>query len=547
MIDYNHEVRLWEGNDGKFQVMASYAGLFKNTKVKLQKVNGSMIAIPLDFLCHDDISYISATLALPSAQNPHLPIFKPDEFYSSQSSDQLSSSSSSSKVPENKSQDSSSRFHEKAVSVAVTTKCLDNNSLNAEYYMSQHVQEKYSSRPYIRTKPLISSLIGRKSLPVVYSRPFSLSNLPDRVLVMIGFSLDVRSRIRLASTCQKLFKVLFYPEVWSSLWFLYEDLYTVNDSRIIAIAETLVKHKVQNLIESVNLDGSVITALTVINLLKYFPCLEYLSIRTCWQVFSLDLATRLDQLANDSLYGISLSHLRLGKVLLRGPVKDIRNASIDSKSYGQDVGFITHALSRLAGHLIDSDCHLCQFCNLGAAISTFDCAACGRIPLTKCYVCAPQCNRCSIRVCGTAACRQVLAKLQTFRCARCENPLSLCNTRRECIEAQKSCSKCDGVYHTQCRMNNDIYVSNKCSKCGVVCCPRCELVGCSGGCLGQWCHTCANKEDIKHCKCFIVQKSVGNSVLKRNVCRRCRRSCKNCGGGSFCVRCLGLHVAKCKS
>ncbi|KAI9026668.1 hypothetical protein CLU79DRAFT_742861 [Phycomyces nitens] len=540
MTKNNHEVRLWEGHDGKFQVMASYVSLFKNSKVKLQKVNGSMIAVPLDCLCHDDISYISAKESLALTPNPHLAIFKPDDPYS-QSSGQLPSASVY-KNPENKSQHASSRSHAKDISVAATNQCLDNNSLHVKHYMPQNVHAIDNKN--IKTRPTIP-LIGRNNFQAVYT-PCGLSNLPDRALVLIGFSLDVRSRIRLACTCQNLFKVLFYPEVWSSLWFLYEDLYIVNDAGIFALTETLVKHQVQNLVEEIILDGSTITAPTIISLLKYFPCLEYLSIKTCWQVFSYELAVRLDQLANDSMYGISLSYLRLGKVLRRGPIKDIQGLNIESKSYGQDVGFITDALSRLAGQIIDSDCHLCQFCNLGAATSTLDCAACGSISLTKCYVCAPQCNRCSIRVCGMPNCRQTAVKLQIFRCARCENPLSLCNTRRECIEAQKPCSNCDGVYHAQCRMSNDIYVSNKCSKCGIVCCPRCELTSCSGGCLGQWCHSCANKEDIKHCKCFIVQKSAGN-VLKRNVCRRCRRSCKECGGGSFCTRCLGLHVAKCKT
>ncbi|KAG0193071.1 hypothetical protein DFQ28_006665 [Apophysomyces sp. BC1034] len=51
--------RLWKGKDGKFHVEAIYVGLFQNTKVKLRKTSGGMIAVPLDRLCPADIAYVA--------------------------------------------------------------------------------------------------------------------------------------------------------------------------------------------------------------------------------------------------------------------------------------------------------------------------------------------------------------------------------------------------------------------------------------------------------------------------------------------------------
>lgn len=56
--------RLWLGNDGKYQVLASYVCLFQDKKVKLRKPNGALIAVPLSVLCPEDIAFIANTIEI---------------------------------------------------------------------------------------------------------------------------------------------------------------------------------------------------------------------------------------------------------------------------------------------------------------------------------------------------------------------------------------------------------------------------------------------------------------------------------------------------
>ncbi|CAO3687747.1 unnamed protein product [Umbelopsis ramanniana] len=73
------EVRSWRGIDGKFAVQATFGGLFQNTKVKLIKSHGGIVAIPLDRLCPEDQSYVRQTAKISTTASLKLNLKKSND------------------------------------------------------------------------------------------------------------------------------------------------------------------------------------------------------------------------------------------------------------------------------------------------------------------------------------------------------------------------------------------------------------------------------------------------------------------------------------
>lgn len=137
--------------------------------------------------------------------------------------------------------------------------------------------------------------------------------------------------------------------------------------------------------------------------------------------------------------------------------------------------------------------------------------------------------------------------MTSLHCGACEARMAICNrSDTDCESSQKPCGSCMRVYHTVCRFSDGSAISNECTGCGKVACPKCELVGCAGGCYGQWCRACVKKADLIHCKCFILEKNTGGKMIRRNVCRACIRSCNKCAQTGFCERCLQVHAPQCR-
>ncbi|KAI9491544.1 hypothetical protein BDB00DRAFT_832704 [Zychaea mexicana] len=382
-------------------------------------------------------------------------------------------------------------------------------------------------------------------------RPQTLAAFPPAVLTNIGRFLDARTRVRLGSVCRSFRQAMFRPPTWRHIWFSRHDLYKVDTGMIYAMTQTLMGYQLYHAVYTINLDGSAVTADAVVHVLLNFLSLRTLSVKGCWQVHSFPLGGKLMQIAATGQLRapIQLEQIELGKALRRGiDRKELENKPNAPQSFGQDVAVIRTALEQLASRPIQIDCYLCDFCHSGATGPMLMCVACGPMPIHKCTNCAPKCDRCAVRVCNMPQCRARSIQITTTKCSQCEKSLSICNQRHSqaCVDAKKPCEKCQGVYHVQCRANDGGYISNQCSRCGKVACPTCDLTGCAGGCLGQWCRDCVNDAGLAHCKCFVLERKTGGKMRKRNVCKNCRKGCAKCSTTGFCTRCLGVHSKQCR-
>ncbi|KAI8149933.1 hypothetical protein BJV82DRAFT_4558 [Fennellomyces sp. T-0311] len=652
-------MRNWKGSDGKFEVEASYIGLFQNTKVKLRKNGGGMIAVPLDRLCEADVAYIAARsgqsdlasktnpVAIQKPDNPkevdipsptlglsflattttastsppqhNAPVTSPTEIQplppavaqpqsnppSSQAEPRQSIPSQRvpsqpappqptswqqhvpQQIPQQQATSMSSQLYQTVAHTAIPATAMQALSISAGsplptdgYFSRKPHQSDYTGahHPQSATETLLLTqiehngpqvvrpmrpesvqLLSQRSLSSITERlqgqwqprPQNLADFPLSTLANIAKHLDARTRVRLASVSRSFLQVTFRPPVWRDIWFLRHDLYRVDSALIHAMTQTLMNYQLYHAVHNVKLDGAAITADAVIHMLVNFLSLRSLSIKGCWEVHSFPLGGKLMHIA--ATYGnrspIQLERIELGKALRRGiDKKELESKPNAPQSFGQDVAVIRNALEQLAGRPIQIDCYLCDFCHVGASAPMLMCAACGTLPIHKCLGCAPKCDRCSIRVCGLPQCRAKSIQITATPCNQCEKPLSLCNQRnsKQCVEARNPCSKCQGVYHIQCRAPDGAYVSNQCTRCGIVACPTCELTGCAGGCRGQWCRECTEQAGLSHCKCLILQTKTGGKMRKRNVCRNCRKGCAKCSTTGFCTRCLGVHQKQCR-
>lgn len=360
-----HQFRWWQGRDGKFEVEAVYVGLFQNnTKVKLRKPGGAMIAVPLERLSEADLAYVAAC----SVESIVL-----DDTFPSESSSQPA-------LQTNK--EAAANANEE---ITVITPVFSHGT-------PQRVRAMRPESVQLLSHPSLSSITGRLKHR---GRPQNLGQFPDSILVRIGWHLDARTRVRFARVSKNLMDVMFQPPVWQYVWFLRQDLRRVDSAMIEAMTRTLLTHQLYRAVDYMVLDGSAITADAVIHVLQNFLGLRSLSIKECWEVHSVRLAEKLRHLvASESRVRIQLDRLELGKALRRGvDKKELENNPEIPKSFGQDVSVIQSSLDQLAGHHVQMDCHLCDFCHMGAAASGMLCVACGPVEIRKCLRCAPKCDR----------------------------------------------------------------------------------------------------------------------------------------------------------
>lgn len=210
----------------------------------------------------------------------------------------------------------------------------------------------------------------------------NLATLPNRAATLIASYLDFRSRIQLSHITCRWHQIVFKPDVWKTVSFHLSD-YFINDEFYYQMVVYLQQRgNLQKAIKHVDLDGTVITSASVLLSVKYLENLETISIQSCWQLFTYQLATDLTHLGNLSPnpYPSKISQVTLGKVLHRGPTTNITNDGqkpLDSKSFGQDAWFMNAALNKLTGKNVAFDVVLCGACHVGAASQVFLCVACG--------------------------------------------------------------------------------------------------------------------------------------------------------------------------
>ncbi|KAG1077693.1 hypothetical protein G6F42_024679 [Rhizopus arrhizus] len=245
--------------------------------------------------------------------------------------------------------------------------------------------------------------------------------------------LDVRSRLQVSLISKRFHQLIYKPDVWDYVKFRPSDLFMINDQFVYQLIVFLqLRGGLHKSIHHVDLDGTVITASSVLLLIKYLENIQTLSVQTCWQLFTYPLATQLTHLAKTAReqYPSKIARVTLGKVLHRGPVPAEQDKDqpglLDSKSFGQDAWFMNAALNKLTKQNVEFDVVLCGTCHLGASSQVLKCASCGILPLKKCMGCAPRCDRCGNRSCGLPTCSDPKLKIQTARCGRLAQAVIAC-------------------------------------------------------------------------------------------------------------------------
>lgn len=389
--------RLWTGSDGKYQVLATFVCLFQDKKVKLKKPNGAMVAVPLTFLCQEDVAFI-ATQAKPLAQDPASTTNKPlltsrDSSYTSSSKTETTDDTKLSEEPGEAKETTAAKVAALQVSPAA-------NHQNVRQ-MSQ--DESMQMTP----KRSLSSITDQFKRQTYYQFDHhvpldtrNLAHLPSKTIIRVASFLDVRSRLQVSLISRRFHQLIYKPDVWNSIKFRPSDQFMVNDQFVYQLIVFLqLRGGLHSSIRHVDLDGTVITAASVLLLIKYLENIQTLSVQTCWQLYTYPLATQLTHLAKSASeqYPSKIATVTLGKVLHRGPVDQDNKGQpgllLESKSFGQDAWFMNAALNKLAKQNVAFDVVLCGTCHLGASSQVLHCASCGILPLKKCMGCAPRCDR----------------------------------------------------------------------------------------------------------------------------------------------------------
>ncbi|KAL7332995.1 hypothetical protein PS15p_201961 [Mucor circinelloides] len=385
--------RLWTGNDGKYQVLATFVCLFQDKKVKLRKPNGAMVAVPLTFLCQQDIAFI-ATQAKPLAQdsaNPNKPaLASRDSSYTSSSKTETTDDTKLSDEPEN---------------IKETVPAVQQVPPAANHQNVRQISQDESIQ--MTPKRSLSSITDQFKRQTYYLSDHdvpldtkNLAHLPSKTIIRMASFLDVRSRLQMSLISKRFHQLIYKPDVWNYVKFRPSDLFMINDQFVYQLIVFLqLRGGLHKSIHHVDLDGTVITTSSVLLLIKYLENIQTLSVQTCWQLFTYPLATQLTHLAKTAReqYPSKIARVTLGKVLHRGSVSAEQDKDqpelLDSKSFGQDAWFMNAALNKLTKQNVEFDVVLCGTCHLGASSQVLKCASCGILPLKKCMGCAPRCDR----------------------------------------------------------------------------------------------------------------------------------------------------------
>jgi SLA1 homology domain 1, SHD1 len=439
------EVRSWRGIDGKFAAQASFGGLFQNTKVKLIKPHGGIVAIPLDRLCTEDQNYVrqtaqisttsskvdsekkprSQTLPQPQSQPPPQPeknshghTRQPDKntILAYARLDNKSLPGLASFLRETATSNSPVSLQNKTVApppisfspasdvtliAAVDRLAVSPPSKQVPKPPAKPTSRKSSitsktgSGEYRSYAPVANPLFKKK----INVKETSFEALPLPILTRICEHLDVRSIIYLMARVSKnLITLLDTPQAraFGVISFLPHYQYLIDHRFVLALASYLKRHNLLHTVHTIIYDSTKIQELTVMYSFEHFIGLRHISLQKCWDVHSYPLANLLARRnAARGQERIRIPHLRsveFGSMLRRGDVPGAFLV-VRSETYGQDIGLIGLALRGLAGHDIRFDTYLCGTCDRGYAKPMFDCSFCGPVALKKCSSCAPQCER----------------------------------------------------------------------------------------------------------------------------------------------------------
>lgn len=362
--------RLWLGNDGTYQVVASYVCLFKDKKVKLRKENGSVIAIPLSLLCEEDIAFI----ATQSGQLETNATF-------GETNDRLESTTVN--LP--------SSFE----NTSPTTDVLRHIPTSSENQHVRHMtlEESKKMLPSLTLSSITERFKRQTFIEGPLSDSMNLSYLPRRIIGRLFGMLDTNSRAQLARVNHRFHPFIFKPTTWETLWFIQQQNVMIDDIYLYKLILFLRRFELNKAVKRVYLDETDVTSCSVLFIVQHLENVEILSIQSCWRLFTYQLAIDLIDLAKNTKHcPLKLTRVIIGKVLNRGILQESKDL-LESKSFGQDVWIINSALNRLVNRNVSFDVALCNTCNIGASAYEFLCMSCGILPLLKCAGCAPRCDR----------------------------------------------------------------------------------------------------------------------------------------------------------
>lgn len=358
----------------------------------------------------------------------------------------------------------------------------------------------------------------------------TFQTLPQDVFVRIIQYLDVRILFGLYRTSKTIHAMLREnPECWQYITFAPSYHERVDHKFVEAMVTWLTRERLIHYVHSVVYDSTKVQEITVVQTLERFPALEHLSIERCWDVYSYPLANLLTvRSSHRSMHLAMLKSFRIGNSLYRGTIPQGFAVIAESKSFGQDVGLIDQAITQLAGHEVQFDVYLCENCDTGPCHPIFKCTFCGDVPIKKCWLCTPKCDRCGTRACGEESCKRDWRLSTEHRCGKCGVAVRLC-TNRGCVNTP-TCNQCGRYFHTRCTFE----ISNTCGLCEKTVCPFCDLDICTE-CKGQWCRKNRCSEVVS-CEC-----GKDKVVCPKDI-KRCRT--ESCRKMSFCSKCLEQHKQK---
>lgn len=464
--------RRWQGKDGMFETQASFISVFQRTKVKLQKVSGGVIAVPIQRLSDLDVDYL-------------ISLFGFDEW------NRLTGPSSTSP---------SSRHPQ-----APTIQPFDSKSTPLEF--SPCVSPPSASRSLSLRRAQYQPKFAPSSTIINHSKQHtlrSLLGLPTKVIVGIGHHLDVRSRLELSRTCRRAHAAIMVRDVWNWIDFTQNHHHKITDGVFQKLTHLLLRFQLHYAPRHVVLDHTNITAQSIGTLLKYFPAIQSLSLRHCPLMDYRQLTNTLETLT------CRLDISAFGMISKATPI------------HGDDIKRIRAALEHLAEHTVRMDCDVCDQCKVSACTPTLTCLLCGDTPLKRCKACAPTCDRCHARFCHQHP--PMMARLD---CGKCDRPLFLCDS---CKGHGGGGCPTHGIFHSRCRKSMctgcGVMACPICdlAKCGGGChsqwCPRCAPQVNLQHCKCILIHGMVGSKMSKRLVCGHCRKTCQNCVSSI-FCTRC--------------------------
>ncbi|OZJ05814.1 hypothetical protein BZG36_00856 [Bifiguratus adelaidae] len=195
--------------------------------------------------------------------------------------------------------------------LGVSTETAEGMTADYGYVSSQSLSPAKTGSPVNAPSSLISP-----------DSPLHITHLGPEIFIPLVQHLDIVTIVNLYSTSKSIRESFRRdPQCWHYMQFDPQHNEKVEHHFVRALIWWLNHHKVIQYVRDICYDGTLVQEVTVINTLEYFPALESLSIRGCYNVYSYPLANYLIQRAkHHNLPLPMLQTFLLGPSLHRGSI-----------------------------------------------------------------------------------------------------------------------------------------------------------------------------------------------------------------------------------